>query len=213
VLFACKKDDASPEPQPGDEGGIPTSDGAPGVDAARREAGVPTKCATYAGSTSSDECACGEQSSPLNGPPTDKCPINDNPHYCVSYDVVDPPPLRRECGCQPKCLFQHVGSGSSSGEGGAGGVDTCRCGVSSHLVLGGDGSKDESRPTCEGYTVCCRDNSGSGCDCTNDGAYTCPMTSTKVPSCTPDDFNEASWKAVVYGSPSYSDLTDVPKCR
>ena len=139
------------------------------------------------------------------------CPVNANPSYCVSYDVTDPPPLRRQCSCQPKCLFQHVGSGSSSGEAGSG-TDTCRCGVSSHLVLGGDGSKDESRPTCDGYAVCCRDNN-VGCDCTNDPAYTCPASSMKVASCTPDDFNTDIWRAEVFGNPSFTDLVEVPRCR
>lgn len=208
ALLACSKDE-EPEPSMTSEAGTPTADAAPDVDAAKREAGIPTKCATTAGSTTSDACSCGEQSAPANGPPTDKCPINDTPHYCVSYDVTSPPPLRRECACQPKCLFQKV-AGSSGGDGG-GGTDTCRCGVSSHLILGGDGSKDVSRATCDGFAVCCRHE--SGCDCTSDATYTCPAGAMKVASCTPDDFDTSVWKAVVYGNPAYADITEVPRCR
>ncbi len=189
---------------------VPT-DGAARVDGApRREAGVPTKCATYSGSTSSDICACGEAQSPYTGPATDKCPAKDAPHYCISYDVVDPPPLRRECTCTPKCAFQKVKGGSSGGDAG-GDVDTCRCGVSSHLVLGGEGSVDEARASCDGFAVCCRGS--AGCDCTSDPTYTCATNTQKVPSCGPDDFNSKIWKAVVYGSPSLTDLVDVDRCR
>ena len=207
--FACSKDaEPTVTAVPMNEGGMPMGDGGAGVDAAKREAGTPTKCATVTASTTSDACSCGEQSAPATGPPTDKCPINDTPHYCVSYDVTNPPPLRRECACQPKCLFQQVVGGSGDG---GGTTDTCRCGVSSHLVLGGDGSKDVSRATCEGFAVCCRHD--SGCDCTSDAAYTCPANSMKVASCTPDDFNTSVWRAVVYGNPAYTDLVDVARCR
>lgn len=214
LLFACAADDESPPADPLAEGGTtPTGDGGqPGVDAApRREAGVPTKCATYAGATVSDTCACGETEPPFGGPATDACPIADagaNPYYCISYDVVDPPPLRRECTCQPKCLFQRVTGGG--GEAGAN-EDTCRCGVASFLKLGGNGSIDETRASCDGFTVCCRFS--TGCDCTSNAGYVCPTDSTKVPSCGPSDFNEKNWKALVYGSPSFTDLVDVPKCR
>ena len=213
LLFACAPDDETPD-SPTADGGItpPTGDGAVGVDAApKREAGVPTKCASYAGATVSDTCACGETEAPVGGPATDTCPVADAgtaPHYCISYDVVDPPPLRRECTCQPKCLFQRVGGGG--GEAGAG-EDTCRCGVASFLRLGGNGSIDLTRASCEGFAVCCRFS--TGCDCTSNAGYTCPTDSQKVASCEPSDFNEKNWKALVYGSPSFTDLVDVPRCR
>jgi hypothetical protein len=208
VLFACSSDDGdTPERMTVPVGtDAAAADGADGAIKPRREAGVPMKCAAYAGSTSSDTCSCGETEAPYSGMATDKCPINDSPHYCVSYDVVDPPPLRRECTCQPKCLFQQL---AASGD--AGTIDTCRCGVTSHLVLGGNGSKDEARPTCDGYAVCCK--GPSGCDCTSDATYACPSDTTMVASCTPADFNDKIWKAVVYGSPSFTDLLDVERCR
>jgi hypothetical protein len=206
--LACSSDDGDgtdrmnvPVPTDGAAG-----DGADGSVGPKREAGVPTKCAVYSGSTSSDTCSCGETEAPYTGAATDKCPINDSPHYCISYDVVSPPPLRRECTCHPKCLFQQL---AASGD--AGTIDTCRCGVTSHLVLGGNGSKDEARPTCEGYAICCKGS--SGCDCTSDGSYTCPNDTVMVASCTPADFNEKVWKAVVYGSPSFTDLIDIERCR
>jgi hypothetical protein len=205
VLFACSSEGEGAPPRSTQDGAVGPGDGAAPP---QREAGVAAKCATYSGSTSSDACSCGETQSPYTGPPTDKCPIDDNPYYCVSYDALDPPPQHRECTCQPKCLHQRVGA-SSGGD--AGGVDTCRCGVSSRLVLGGDGSRDEARPSCDGYAVCCRFS--TGCDCTNDAAYQCPANSTTVASCTPDDFKTDQWKSLVYGGPGYSDLVDVPRCR
>jgi len=211
AFFACTKnsgDDDDADANGTDSGNFSTTDAADLPDIIfKRETGTPTKCAIYQGSTTNESCSCGEDSSPFTGAPTDTCPISANPNYCVAYDVSTPMPAHRQCTCQPKCLFQHVSGG---GEGG-GGVDTCRCGVSSHLVLGGDGSKDESKPTCEGYSVCCKDT--TGCDCTNDSSYACPGTSTKVASCTPDDFNTTSWREAVYGDPIYSNLVDVDKCQ
>lgn len=208
VVLACGEDGESTLDRPSQP--VP-NDGAAGTDAApRREAGVPTKCATYSGSTSSDVCACGEADAPYTGPATDKCPAKDTPHYCISYDVTDPPPLRRECTCTPKCVFQKVSAGSSGGDAG-GDVDTCRCGVSSHLVLGGEGSTDEARASCDGFAVCCRGS--AGCDCTSNAAYACPMNTTNVASCEPSDFNTKIYKAVAFGRPSYTDLVDVERCR
>lgn len=206
VPLACSSSSA-------DDPGTParTDGGVPGVDAApRREAGVPTKCATYAESTASDRCACGETAPPFSGPATDACPAFGTPHFCVSYDISSPAPIHRECACEPKCLFQRVAAGGGGGDGGAG-TDTCRCGVSSHLVLGGGGSKDEARASCDGFAVCCR--ASTGCDCTSDAAYSCPGDTQQVASCTPADFNEMSWKSLVYGSPIYSDVIAVPTCR
>jgi len=208
VVLACSDDSGPTVDRPIQP--VPT-DGAAGTDAARREAGVPTKCATYAGSTSSDVCACGEAEPPYaGGPATDKCPAKDTPHYCISYDVTDPPPLRRECTCTPKCVFQKVNGGSSSGDAG-GNIDTCRCGVSSHLVLGGEGSVDEARAACDGFAVCCRGS--AGCDCTSNAAYVCPTNTTKVATCEATDFNTKIYKAVAFGRPSYTDLVDVERCR
>jgi hypothetical protein len=199
--YACSSSpsEAPPAPTTADSG---AADAAP-----RREAGVPTRCATYAESTTSDRCACGEAAPPFSGPPTDRCPATDTPSFCLSYDVSTPAPIHRECSCEPKCLFQHV---SASGDGGAG-TDTCRCGVSSHLVLGGGGSVDLARASCDGYAVCCR--ASTGCDCTSDAAYKCPADTQQVASCSPADFNEQSWKSLVYGSPDFQDVVVVPACR
>ncbi|MBX3187805.1 MAG: hypothetical protein KF819_12350 [Labilithrix sp.] len=203
ALLACSTEEPDPNPrenQPVDGG---STDATP-----RREAGIPTRCGTYAGSTASDACSCGEDESPFGTGPIDACPINELPHYCVSYDVTGPP-LRRECTCQPKCVFQKVTGGG--GDGGSGEFDTCRCGVASFLLLGGPGSRDDTRATCEGYTTCCK--FATGCDCTNQAGYACPADTTQVTSCTPDDFSEGAFRATVYGGPMFADLVTVPRCK
>src|ERR1043165_345015 len=70
VLFSCSSSEAD------------------GPDRVNQDAGsgAPTHCAVYSGATNSDACSCGETTAPFSGAPTDKCPINDLPHYCVEYD-------------------------------------------------------------------------------------------------------------------------------
>jgi hypothetical protein len=154
-------------------------------------ASVSTFCATAdpLGSTCHGDCspnaacACGEQTLPLDGPPTAKCPADDGPYLCVlNKGPRDGGGQQNECSCIPKCAS---GTFTLPPQGP---VEVCHCGGRTGLPDRYPDVADRPVPSCSGFAVCCR---GRGaCDCSADPGYGCGSGQTKVERCTPDDFTE-----------------------